>query len=515
MRCPHTVRNERRVLCIFPAYAHAFGTFSHAYSLMWRVRAFMPPQGLLVIAAYLPGRWSIRFVDENLGPTTAADVAWADVVFVSGMHVQAPQIRDITKRAKAAGKAMVLGGPSVSAAPEMYPDSDYLHIDELGDGTDALIAELDRSTVPPGAQVRFETKERLPLCDFPIPAYDLLPLGRYLLASLQYSSGCPYCCEFCDIPTLYGRQPRLKSPHQLLAEDDWLVAQSVHPIVIYFVDHIFLGDRKATREMLPGLVGWQKKHGYPLHFACEATLNLAKQRDILALMREAQFHSVFVGIETPELDALKAMHKEHNAKQPMMEAIRTLNSYGLEVTSGIILGLDTDSDATEARLKEFIDRSNIPVLTINLLQALPKTPLWDRLAREGRIVADTNLESNVRFLRPYDEVVAMWRRCVAYAYQPEHLFARFTYQVEATYPHRIDVPVRGRLNLANLRQSVVLAMNVVLRVGLASDYGRAFWRAARRALRRGQIDAVLGMGFIAHHLIRFAREAMRGEQNAS
>jgi hopanoid C-2 methylase len=170
MRCPHTVRNERRVLCIFPAYAHAFGTFSHAYSLMWRVRAFMPPQGLLVIAAYLPGRWSIRFVDENLGPATAADVAWADVVFVSGMHVQAPQIRDVIKRAKAAGKATVLRGPSVSAAPDMYPDADYLHIDELGDGTDALIAKLDQSTAPPEAQVRFETKERLPLYDFPIPA---------------------------------------------------------------------------------------------------------------------------------------------------------------------------------------------------------------------------------------------------------------------------------------------------------------------------------------------------------
>ncbi|MFL5103253.1 MAG: B12-binding domain-containing radical SAM protein [Xanthobacteraceae bacterium] len=515
MRCPHLVRNERRVLCIFPAYAPAFGTFSHAYPLMWRVRAFMPPQGLLVIAAYVPEQWSIRFVDENLDPTTAADLAWADVVFVSGMHVQAPQIRDIIRRAKSAGKATVLGGPSVSAAPEMYPDADYLHIGELGDGTDALIAKLDHSTAPPATQVRFETKERLPLYDFPIPAYDLLPLGRYLLASLQFSSGCPYCCEFCDIPALYGRQPRLKSPHQLLAELDRIVAQSVHPLVIYFVDDNFIGNRKATRDMLPHLVAWQKKHGYPLHFSCEATLNLAKQRDVLALMREAQFHNVFVGIETPELDALKAMHKEHNAKLPMMEAIRTLNSYGLEVTSGIILGLDTDSDATEARLKEFIDRSNIPVLTINLLQALPKTPLWDRLAREGRIVSDTSLESNVRFLRPYDEVLAMWRRCIAYAYQPERLFARFAYQVKATYPHRFAAPARGRLNIANLRQCAVLATNVVLRVGLLSDYGRPFWRAARRALRRGQIDAVLGMGFIAHHVIQFAREALRGEQNAS
>src|SRR5204863_9226807 len=244
----------------------------------------------------------------NIALAGAADFDWADVVLVSGMHVQAPQIHDITRRAKAAGKAVALGGPSVSGAPEMYPDVDYLHIGEIGDATDDLIARLDRDVSPPVTQVRLETEMRLPLCDFPIPAYSLIPLGQYLIGSLQFSSGCPYCCEFCDIPALYGRQPRLKSPHQLLTELDRIVAQSVHPLVIYFVDDNFIGNRKATREMLPHLVAWQKKHGYPLHFACEATLNLAKQRDILALMREAQFHSVFVGIETPELDALKAMH---------------------------------------------------------------------------------------------------------------------------------------------------------------------------------------------------------------
>ncbi|MFL5096904.1 MAG: B12-binding domain-containing radical SAM protein [Xanthobacteraceae bacterium] len=515
MRCPIPVRNERRVLCIFPAYAHSFGTFSHAYPLMWRVRAFMPPQGLLVIAAYLPERWSIRFVDENLRPTTEADFAWGDVVLVSGMHVQAPQIRDITRRARAAGKTTVLGGPSVSAAPEMYPDVDYLHMGEIGDATDELIACLDRSIARPDAQMRFATKERLPLYDFPIPAYDLLPLGRYLLGSLQFSSGCPYRCEFCDIPALYGRQPRLKSPPQLIAELESIVAQRAHPGLVYFVDDNFIGNRKAAREILPHLVAWQKKNDYPLRFACEATLNLAKQTEILALMREAQFQTVFVGIETPEADALKAMRKEQNATLPMMEAIATLNSYGLEVTSGIILGLDTDTADTEARLKQFIDRSNIPVLTINLLQALPKTPLWERLARDGRIVEDASLESNVRFLRPYDEVVEMWRRCIAYAYDPERLFARLAYQVDATYANRIEAPVRGRLKAANLRQGATLAVNLLLRVGWWSDYRRAFWSAARRALQRGQIDAALSMGFVAHHLIQFAREAIRGEQNAS
>ena len=166
------------------------------------------------------GSWPVRFIDENIRKATAADFAWADVVVVSGMHVQAPQIHDITERAHAAGKPVMLGGPSASASPEMYPDIDYLHIGEMGDATDRIIALVDESAARPAAQMQFVTKERLPLQEFPIPAYDLIPLKNYLMLTMQFSSGCPYLCEFCDIPNLYGRQPRLKTPPQITAELD-------------------------------------------------------------------------------------------------------------------------------------------------------------------------------------------------------------------------------------------------------------------------------------------------------
>jgi hopanoid C-2 methylase len=516
MRCPLTTSSRRRVLCIFPAYTPSFGTFSHAYPLLGRIRAFMPPQGLLLIAAYLPSTWPVRFIDENIAQASRVDFTWADVVLVSGMHIQAPQIRDIARRAKAAGKTVVLGGASVSGAPELYPEFDYLHIGEIGDSTDQLIAWLDQSVAPPPTQIRFETRERLPLSQFPLLAYDLIRLDRYLIGSLQFSSGCPYRCEFCDIPALYGRQPRLKTPEQITAELDAMLKRPGHPAVVYFVDDNFIGNRKAAREMLPHLIAWQRKHDYPLRFACEATLNLAKQTDILLLMREAQFQLVFVGIETPEPDALKAMRKEHNASLPMVEAIGTLNRYGLEVTAGIILGLDTDTAESEDRLKAFIDLSQIPVLTINLLQALPRTPLWDRLKRDGRLVNDdAGLESNVRFLRPYDEVVSTWRRCVAYAYDPERLFARFTHQVDTTYTHRAAVPARGTLTARNLREAAAAGFNLMLWIGILSNYRRPFWRAVRHALSRGQLEAALGMGLVAYHLIHFTQEALCGEQNAS
>jgi radical SAM superfamily enzyme YgiQ (UPF0313 family) len=515
MRYTAPVNQQRRVLCVFPAYTPSFGTFSHAYSMLWRVKAFMPPQGLLLIAAYLPESWEVRFIDENIARASAADFAWADAVMVSGMHIQAPQIHDIARRAKAAGKPVALGGPSVCGSPEMYPEFDYLHIGEMGDATDRLIQLLDACTEPPREQVRLETSERLPLSDFPLPAYEKIPIGSYLIGSLQFSSGCPYRCEFCDIPALYGRQPRLKSPEQLIAELDAIISHSPHPPAIYFVDDNFIGNRKAAREILPHLIAWQERHGYPVELACEATLNIAKQPDILQLMRKAGFVTIFVGIETPDLGALKGMRKEHNAAVPLFEAIDTINGYGMEVTSGIIIGLDTDGSDTEQALIEFIDRSNIPILTMNLLQALPKTPLWERLERDGRIVTDPALESNVRFLRPYDEVVQSWLRCIAHAYQPENLFQRFRYQVEATYKRRIDTPARGKLTVHNLVGALVLLFNIVLRVGLLSDYRRPFWRAARHAIRHGQIDAFFSMGFVARHLIEFSREALRGEHNAS
>jgi radical SAM superfamily enzyme YgiQ (UPF0313 family) len=515
VRSSVSVHNRRHVLCVFPHYTPAFGTFNHAYRLMKGVRAFMPPQGLLLIAAYLPDAWEVRFIDENIARAGQADFEWADAIMVSGMHVQAAQVHDIARRAHARGKPVVLGGPSASASPEMYPDVDYIHIGEIGDATEQLIAELDASAARPAAQMRFETKERLPLTDFPIPAYDLVPLKHYLMLTVQFSSGCPYLCEFCDIPNLYGRQPRFKTPAQITAELDVMRRQKGHPPVVYFVDDNFIGNRKAAKDMLPHLVAWQRQHGYPLSFACEATLNIAKQPEILALMREASFLGVFVGIETPEADALKAMRKNQNATLPMLESIKTLNDYGLEVTSGIILGLDTDSDDTETRLKDFIDVSRIPMLTINLLQALPKTPLWDRLERSGRIDPDPGRESNVRFLRPYEEVVSMWRRCIAYANDPERLFERFRHQMDSTYGNRMLTPARGKLTWANLSGALVLAFRVLLHIGVLSDYRRPFWRAVRHAVRRRQVDAILGMGFIAHHLIEFTREALRGDQNAS
>ena len=358
----------RRVLLVFPRYSPSFGSFDHAFPLVG-AKAFMPPQGLLVIAAALPDSWEARFIDENLKVATAADFRWAEVVFVSGMHIQRAQINDINQRAHEAGRVTVLGGPSVSACPDYYPDFDYLHIGEMGDATDDLIARLEADVARPPVRVTLTTAVRRDLADFPLPAYELAQLPKYFMASIQFSSGCPYDCEFCDIPALYGRNPRLKTPEQVCAELDKLRACGAEEAV-YFVDDNFIANRRAARDLLPVLIEWQKRHGYPFRFACEATLNIAKRPEILEPMREANFQTVFCGIETPEPEALKAMHKAHNMMVPILEGVKTLNGYGMEVVSGIIMGLDTDDRATPRRILQFVQASQIPLLTINLLQAL-------------------------------------------------------------------------------------------------------------------------------------------------
>ncbi len=508
-------RGGRRILCVFPRYTPAFGMFQHAYPLTDGVRALMPPQGLLVIAAALPPSWQVRFIDENLRPAERADFAWADAVFVSGMHAQRRQIDDVRRRAHTAGKTAVLGGSSVSACPQDYPAFDYLHVGEMGDATDELVARLERDPSRPDEQVVLVTRERRDLTDFPLPAYELAELERYLTGSIQYSSGCPYQCDFCDIPALYGRTPRLKTPAQVAAELDKMRACGLTGAV-YFVDDNFIAHRRAVRELLPHLIAWQRRHGYPFIFSCEATLNIAKRPEILELMREALFETVFCGIETPEPDALRAIAKAHNMMVPILEAVETLNRYGLEVTAGIILGLDTDTPDTGERILTFIEQSRIPMLTINLLQALPKTPLWDRLAREDRLIDDETRDSNVAFRLPYAQVLAIWRDCMARAYAPKTLFDRYRHQVAATYPNRLQPAYgRERRSWRNIRRGLVMLARIVWHAGLRSDYRAEFWRFSWPLMLRGELAHVIRVGLMAHHMIISAREASAGRQTAS
>ncbi|MBI3827899.1 MAG: B12-binding domain-containing radical SAM protein [Planctomycetes bacterium] len=503
-------RNVRRILCVFPRYTRSFGTMHHAYPLMRGVKAFMPPQGLLVIAAYLPKEWEVRFIDENKTEARESDYHWADAVFISGMHVQRQFIVKINAQAHAQGKITILGGPSVSSSPEWYRDIDILHCGELGDATDKIVRRLDESVARPETQEIHITSNRLPLNDFPVPEYRQIKLTDYFLASVQFSSGCPYKCEFCDIPELYGRNPRLKTPQQVSAELDAMLARG-NPGAVYFVDDNFIANQKAALELLEHLGAWQRERGYPVQFACEATLNLAQNPRIMELMREAYFCTVFCGIETPEDDALEAIQKTQNMREPLLESIKKLNAHGIEVVSGIIMGLDTDTPVTGERVSAFIEASNIPMLTINMLHALPKTPLWRRLEKDKRIVNIPGRESNVEFLLPYETVSNMWLESVRKAYTPDAIYARFDHQIRNTYPNRKQLPAtKARVNPSNILRGLSIMGHIVWHVGLRSDYRKRFWKTAWPNLKKGKIEEVIHSAVVSHHMILFARDCLDG-----
>ncbi len=510
-------RNKRRILLAFPRYSYSFGTFNHAFPLMGDVKGFMPPQGILVVTALIPEEWEIRFVDENIQRATPEDFEWADAVFLSGMHIQRGRIHDLARRAHDAGKVVALGGPSVSSAPDYYPDIDLLHCGEVGDATLRLFQHLDETVERPETQILFRTVERLPMSDFPTPAYDRINVRDYLLGSVQFSSGCPFTCEFCDIPTLYGRNPRLKTPEQVVRELDLLADGGC--VSCYFVDDNFIGNPKAAEALLDALIEWQKRRDCQVRLACEATLNMAGHTRILEKMRQAFFTNCFFGIETPDPKALKQMKKGQNMRMPILEAIQAVNKYGIEAASGIIMGLDTDTDETPQALMDFADVSQIPIMTVNILFALPNTALYTRLEKENRVLPAEQAEdrdSNIVFLQPYETVVRNWQKVIGHVFGPKELYARYAYNAIHTYPNRIKPkhPFR-QATWSNISRALGIFRRIIWRVGICSDYRREFWKMAWTELKQGNVETMFQVAMVAHHLITYARECTQGKMQSS
>jgi radical SAM superfamily enzyme YgiQ (UPF0313 family) len=510
-------RNKRKILCVFPRYSYSFGTFNHAFPLMGDVKGFMPPQGILLVVALIPKEWEVEFIDENIRRATPQDFAWADAVFISGMHIQRNRINDITRRAHEAGKVVALGGPSVSSAPEYYPEVDLLHRGELGDATLRLFQRLDETVERPAEQITFQTIEKLPMAEFPTPAYNRLNLRQYLLGSIQFSSGCPFTCEFCDIPSLYGRNPRLKTPQQVIQELDELADGGC--VSVYFVDDNFIGNPKATAELMPHLIAWQKRRDCQVRLSAEATLNMASHTKILEQMREAFFTNVFFGIETPEPAALKAMKKGQNLRAPILESIKTFNSYGIEVASGIIMGLDTDSPETPQAIMDFAEVSQIPIMTVNILYALPNTALYTRLQKDQRVLMGAEAEdrdSNIVFLQPYENVVRNWQKVIGDVFSPEKLYARYAYNAIHTYPNRIKPKNPAKqATWDNISRAIAIFGRIIWRVGIRSDYRRLFWKMAWTELKQGNVETMFQVAMVAHHLITYARECTQGKMQSS
>ena len=370
-----------RVLMVYPKFVpNSFWNYSEACEL---VGAKYPaaPLGLITVAAMLPKHWDILLINRNTEPLTDGDLDWADLVMISGMLNQQPDFIHLIDLAHRHGKPVCVGGPNVSSSPHIYADADFQVIGEAELVIEQFIAAWESGE---RKGVFVADKFKADITQSPMPRYDLIKFEHYLFIGVQYSRGCPFTCEFCDIIELYGRVPRTKTNDQILAELQALYDHGYRGH-IDFVDDNFIGNKKNLRTLLPRLKAWLEEHDYPFEFSTEASINIADDSELLQAMKDANFFAIFVGIESPDPETLVQAKKKQNTRRNIAECIHRIYDYGMFVTAGFIVGFDTEKGMIGQAMTNFIEEANIPVCMVGLLYALPGTQLTRRLAAEGRL----------------------------------------------------------------------------------------------------------------------------------
>ena len=425
------VQRPPGVLLVSPRFNdNSFWSFAGARELQG-ARALAPPLGLITLAALLPQTWRMRLIDRNVEELSDDDISAADLVLTGGMLPQEPDTLEILARCARLGVPTAVGGPAPTSTPEIYAHANFLVIGEAEEIAGDLVAAWEAGE----RRGRFEApKFKTDVTKSPIPRFDLLTFRHYLWVNVQFSRGCPFTCEFCDIIELYGRAPRTKTAPQMLAELDRLYELGYRGH-LDFVDDNLIGNKKAIKLFLPHLAAWQKARGYPFRLSTEASLNLADDADLLGMMRRANFFALFTGIETPDEATLIHTSKKQNTRRSIAESVHRLYGAGMYVAAGFIVGFDTEEKSMAAAMATCIRESAIPTATVALLTALPNTQLSRRLVKEGRLVdrfRDTMTSSgdmctaglNFRTLRPRREILQDFRDIVADIYAPAAYFDR-------------------------------------------------------------------------------------------
>jgi radical SAM superfamily enzyme YgiQ (UPF0313 family) len=445
------------VLLIYPKFPDTFWSFSYALPFIGKKAAF-PPLGLLTVAAMLPEQFQKRLVDVNVDRLTDDDLSWADMAFIGGMAVQRDSAKKIIARCKQSGLKVVAGGPLFTAEPDEFGEVDHLVLGE---------AEL---TLPPFLE---DLKNGRPkkiyrasgFCDLhqtPFPSWDLIRIKKYASMSIQFSRGCPFNCEFCNVTALFGRRSRLKTPQQIISELDRIYASGWRGS-IFFVDDNFIGNKQYLKtHLLPALIEWRKDKKGCVFFT-EASINLADDPELLDMMVTAGFDSVFIGIESPDEVSLTECHKTQNKNRDLLESVAIIHRSGLQVMGGFIVGFDSDMPSIFQRQINFIQKSGIVTAMVGMLQAPPGTRLFDRLQRESRVVntfSGDNVDATTNIIprMGLDRLLDGYRLIMKQIYSPKNYYRRVRTLLKELKAPEINQPINIQRFLSIFRSAFWLGL---------------------------------------------------------
>jgi radical SAM superfamily enzyme YgiQ (UPF0313 family) len=500
-------RTSPNALLVFPKFNPNSFWSLQAVCDIWGARCPAPPLGLITVAALLPSSWNLRLVNRNAEELTDADLAWADLVMTGGMLPQQDDALVVIDICRRHGKPVAIGGPDAMSSPDVYRHANFLVLGEA----EGLIEKFVEAWAAGAATGVFEgDKFQADVTKSPTPRFDLLKLDHYLYVGVQFSRGCPFNCEFCDIIELYGRVPRAKTNEQMLAELDTLHRLG-HRGHVDFVDDNLIGNKKALKRFLPALSAWQRAHGHPFKFSTEASMNLADDAELLRMLREANFFLVFIGIESPDTATLISMQKKQNTRRSLADSVHRIYRAGMVVIAGFIVGFDNETADVADSMVDCIEATSIPVAMVGLLTALPNTQLTRRLEKEGRLrpmtpgVGDQCTAGlNFTTLRPRRDVLADFRAVLSSVYEPAAYFKRVR-----TLGRMLDRPgLPGRASPAQTWRELRALVRLIPRVTWRrTDLGLHFWRTIVDCLRRKprNLEFVVPMIAFYLHLGTFAQ----------
>ncbi len=413
-----------KILLVYPQYPDTFWSFKHALKIV-SAKASFPPLGLLTVATMLPTKWQKKLVDMNVTSLSDGDIKWADYVFISAMTVQRDSVNEVITRCKELGVKTVAGGPLFTTGHEEFDGVDHFVLGEAEVTLAPFLADLEKGC----ARHIYKSNERADVNQTPIPLWSLINMNKYSSMNIQYSRGCPFDCEFCDIILLDGNKPRTKGHNQIVAELEALYSHGWRRSV-FVVDDNFIGNKKKLKtETLPAIIKWAKERKYPFVFNTEASINLADDEELMSLMVKAGFATVFVGIETPNEESLVECSKTQNQNRDLVTSVKKMQNYGLEVQGGFIVGFDNDPITIFKNQINFIQKSGIVTAMVGLLNAPRGTKLYHRLKKENRLLKDMtgdNTDGSINFVPKmnYETLINGYKHILDTIYSPKQYYER-------------------------------------------------------------------------------------------